>query len=408
MGAPSIGQKVNVTLEAMKAAGAEEVAELRSETLASKEAFQVGLEESVNPFAQLRRTEKSIKSHKPRIQKMLQSGEKSARLLPIEMIKDSAKQFEQRNSELKSPSLIALRQLIKPGDTKEEILEKLLKYFPDISLADEALDFLFETTEGELAQQVKAAKDEINEKFGREIQAGRNIGAEARAASTKGLGTPTDMRDLYRDITGNPRDATTLFQELSRLYSFKDLTKVTQFLLHSLGSDMKSQGPSIPRGQLYRLLSETRSIQAILGVYRFFRARMNLVNKLFAKDGLKVPPQLTFETMSKQFMELVGDRYPTSDKVLQQGRKLGIEDWILAKIIAFSQFRDAIREVAANQIYRSLQHRDELYLAILEALEDLEDQLEDLLRKEEEEEGEEEGGQQQQEEDVIEEAEEEK
>ncbi len=31
-----------------------------------------------------------------------------------------------------------------------------------------------------------------------------------------------------------------------------------------------------------------------------------------------------------------------------------------------------------NQIYRSVQHRDELYMMIIEALEDLEDELEEL------------------------------
>ena len=54
----------------------------------------------------------------------------------------------------------------------------------------------------------------------------------------------------------------------------------------------------------------------------------------------------------------------------------------MAKIIALSQLRDAVREVAVNQIYKSLQHRDELYLAIIEALEELEDQLEEQLARE--------------------------
>jgi type III secretion protein W len=112
---------------------------------------------------------------------------------------------------------------------------------------------------------------------------------------------------------------------------------------------------------------------------------MNLMHTLFDKEGLDFPEQLTFEMLAKHFMSLAAERYPSADKVLQRSVKLGIEDWILAKIIAFSQFRDAIREVAVHQIYKSIQHRDELLMAIIEALEDLEDELEDQEEKEEQE-----------------------
>ena len=228
---------------------------------------------------------------------------------------------------------------------------------------------------------MEAAKKEFEEKFGREIKAGTNIMEEALKASEKGLGTPATLRDMYRDITGQHRDPTTLFDELSQKYAFKDLQKVVNFLLHSMGAGMK-KGPSIPRGERHTLLTETRSLQAILGVYRFFRGRMHLMETLFDKEGLTMPQQLSFELMAKTFMVLAADRYPSSDKVLQQATKLGIDKWIATKIIAFSQLRDAIREVAVNQIYRSIQHRDELYLALLEALEALEEELEELLEKE--------------------------
>lgn len=373
------------TLAAMQRRLVDVTQELSNEQETSTESMQADLMDTVNPFAQLKRLDKTLKANSSRIQKLLKTKEAKEKLIPAELIKDSADQFQQRNPELKSPILIALRQLIKPGDTKEEILKKLLDFYQDVSLADEVLDFLIATTDGDLQQTVKEVKEEFNQRHGREIAAGRNVSTAAQTAADGGLGTVTNLRDLYRNITGNPRDSTALFQELSQRYAFKDLKKVVDFLLHSLGADMKAKGPSIPRGQLHRLITETRSLQAILGVYRFFRGRMPLVDKLFQKEGLQVPAQLNFESMSKQFMGLAGERYPSADKVLQSASRLGIEKWIIAKIIAFSQLRDAVREVAANQIYRSLQHRDELYMAILEALEDLEDELDELLGREEEE-----------------------
>lgn len=384
---------VNITLEAMKEVQKEEIQEQAAEQVESQEGFMESCEEMTNPFAsRLAQKEKEVEKHSPRVEKAMKMGLSTEKaLLPIEKIKDSAQQFQRRNPEMQQNALVTLRERLKEGATKEEILSLVNEFYTDATLADEALDFLLETTEGELAEQVKEAKDELNQERGREILAGKNIANIARQGAEKGLGTAGSLRDLYRDITGNPRDSPTLFDELSKKYAFKDLQKVMSFLLHSLGADMKSKGSSIPQGELHRLMTETRSLQAILGVYRFFRGRMPLMDKMFARDGLQKPSQLTFENMSKQFMQLAGDRYPTSAKVLQGMSRLGIEKWIQAKIIALSQFRDAIRQVAAGQVYKSMQHRDELYNAILEALEELEDELEELFEalgeKEEEEEG---------------------
>lgn len=377
----------NVTIAAMQEVAKEEQLEQKAEQVTSQKTLLESQETAVNPFAaRIQTTQKSIKAHKGRVQKMMNAGEKSKRLLPIEQIKDMAGQFQRRNQELRANVLVLLREYIKPGDTKEDILRKLQEFYPDPSLADEALEFLLETTDGELRQQVAEAKNDLLEQFSREIAAGRNITEQAQIASQKGLGTPSTLRDLYRDVTGNARDSTTLFEELSKKYAFKELKKVIDFLLHSLGSDMKAKGPSIDRGMLHRLFTETRSLQAILGVYRFFRGRMNLMETLFKKEGLEMPQQLSFELMAKQFMSLAAERYPSANKVLEGTARLGIEKWILAKIIALSQFRDAIREVAINQIYKSLQHRDELFMAIIEALEDLEDELEEMEERQQEEE----------------------
>lgn len=379
-------QQVNVTLEAMKEVAQEENLELRAEQVESQGAFLDSQKEAVNPFAARVKSEKSLKDNKNRVKKNVNAGEKGSRFLPIERIKDQAEQFQRRNPELKASTLTLLREAIKPDDSKEEIMRKVREFYPDVSLADEALEFLLSTTEGELARNVQETKDEFNQEFGREIASGRNIGDQARLAAEKGLGTPTSLRDMYRDITSNPRESATLFEELSNRYSFKELKKVIDFLLHSLGADMKAKGPSIPRGLLHRLFTETRSLQAILGVYRFFKGRMALMTSLFEKEGLEMPGQVNFESMSKLFMSIASERYPTSGKVLQNASRLGLEKWIMAKIIALSQIRDAVREVAVNQVYKSLQHRDELYMAIIEALEDLEDQLEELLEREEDEE----------------------
>lgn len=50
---------------------------------------------------------------------------------------------------------------------------------------------------------------------------------------------------------------------------------------------------------------------------------------------------------------------------------------VTTEIIILSQLRDTVRAISPR-FYRSIQHRDEVYMAIIEALEDLEDELEEI------------------------------
>lgn len=342
-------------------------------------------EESANPLSRtFDKSRKSLDDNKVRLTKSeLQRIE--AKIVGIKDSEETADKFARQNPEFKKPILLLLLNKVKDCKTKEEILDVLKQFYPDPTLADEALQFLLETTLGDLKALVEEAKQFHEETYGREIKAGANIAEEVQKYVSAGLGAPTRLRDMYRDITGNPREPVTMFLELSDRFPYKELRKVLGFLFHSLGADLKSQGPSIEPGLLSRLLQEVRSLQAVLGVYQFFKARTKLINFLFDREGMEMPKNLNFELLAKQFVLLLQERYPTGDKVLQMAGKLGIDKWILAKIIVFSQLRDAIREVALNQLYRSVQHRDELFNAILEALEALEEELDEYREKEEDE-----------------------
>lgn len=349
----------------------------------SAEDLKATLEETSNPLvANFRRSQKPTEDFKTRLKKAEQDKIEK-RLVPVKDAENWAESFSNSNPELKKQILLLLLDKIKDAQSKEEILSMLEQFYPDPTLADDVLNFLLKTTTGSLQKLVQEAKDAHNSRYGREIAAGQNIAEEVKRYAAAGLGLPTSLRDMYRDITGNPREPIQLFQELSDRFQYKELRKVLAFLFHSLGSDLKSQGPSIPPGLLHRLLSGVRSLQGILGVYQFFRARMKLIGFLFQRDGLEMPKNLTFEQIAKQFVNLLQERYPTGDKVLSSAAKLGIDKWILAKIIVFSQLRDAIREIALSQFYRNIEHRDELYKAIIEALEQLEEELEELREYEE-------------------------
>jgi type III secretion protein W len=299
---------------------------------------------------------------------------KQERVLSVARVEQAADRAHKRNGELQVRSLILLRSQIKEGDTKESILEKVIDMYTDHALADDAFEFLLDTTEGDLKEQVHLAREALNTKHTREIKAGKNIATQTREFAEKGLGTPTQLRAVYKEVTGNPRDPYALFDELSSNFSFDKMKNLIDFLLGSLGSDLKAKGPSIDRGELHRLLSETRKLQAILWVFRFFRSRMPLVLSSFEKRGL--PCAFTFEGLSKEFMKAIQEKYPSADKILQMGLTLGLSEQLVAQIIIFTQMRDALRSVAPR-LFRSNQHRQDLLNAFMEALENLDDALEE-------------------------------
>ncbi len=312
--------------------------------------------------------------------------EGEAEIVPVEQAQETAEDYHRRNPELQARSLLLLRSRIKPGDSLEEIMRKVREVYPDPAQADESLEFLAETAAGELKKNFGFTREELNRLLGREVRAGRNINAQAREFSSQGLGSPTALRDLYRELLTNPREPQVLFQELTASFPFDKMKAVIDFILHSLGSDLKAKGPSITRAELTRLVTEARTLQAILGVYRFFKSRMRMIGSSFERQGLPLPPRVTFDTLSKIFMKFIQERYPSVEKALQFSQQLGISGQVLAQIIIYVQFRDAMRQTAPK-LFKNDQHRQEMLMCFMEVLEELDEELEEEEKKEEEKKG---------------------
>jgi type III secretion protein W len=367
-----------------------------TQKLARMEARQVGSEEDLqqsselmtfNPLAMKKKFETlknksqppadTSKAQKTDEQREAEAGETSA-------VEQLAEDYYQRNPELQKKTLTNLFKEFKPDDSPDEILSKLQKTYTDKALADEAIDFLIEVSQNkeEIKQKYIQVKEDFNAQFGREIQAGRNIGIQARAFSEKGLGSPTALRDLYREITGNPRTPHKLFEELTQKFKFSDMKNIIDFILHSLGNDMKAKGPSISRAELQRLFGEARSMQAILGVFRFFFGRMKMIKRQFDRYDLTLPSRINFEVLARLLMKLLQERYPTPDKILKFSFALGIAEELAAQVVIYSQYRDAMRHISPK-LFKSERHRQEVLMALMETLSDLEDELGDEYEDEE-------------------------
>lgn len=349
---------------------------------ASSEEFQQW-SEMFNPMAISRRFESlEVKAkRKGGREEETERAEKKDRIQNVKKLEEVAEQYQRRNPELNARTLLLLRSRIARGDTKDEIWKKILDVYADYSLADEALDYLRETAETEMVKIFEETKEDVSTRFGREIRAGRNIASQAREFSQQGLGSPTGLRDLYRDLTGNPRDSLVLFDQLHSHFSYEKMKAAIDFILHSLGSDLKAKGPSISRGELHRLLTESRSLQAILGIYRFFKSRMALILSAFERQKLELPPRLTFEFLAKLFAKFLQDRYPTSDKVIALSSQLDLSEELLAQVVVYTQMRDAVRQVAPK-LFKTDQHRQDVLMAFIDAIEDLDEKLEEESEEE--------------------------
>lgn len=326
---------------------------------------------------QMMRSSKTLEERKTPVRVKNKEDVKEGDELHTNQIEDAVSEYNERNPELAKENLRRLFQEAQTKKLPEEVLKAAVELFEeDPALVDESLEFLEESGQGSVSDLARRARMRWHEQKGREALGGRNMGAQAREYSAKGLGTPGELRRMYADITGNPREASVLFEEFSTQFDFKQLQHVIGFMLHAVGADLKAKGSSISRGELYRLMTETRNMQAILWVYRFFQGRMSAIENLFNQQGLPMPEKVTFEQLAKLFVRLLRERFPSMEKIFLLAEDLDLSEEEVSQIIVFGEMKNAVRGVAPR-LFRSSEHRKDVLLAFMEALEELEEQLEE-------------------------------
>lgn len=380
-----VSQQAAARQTAIKQAQAQKLLQYSLVQESAREEFQEwGDLNAWNPLAMSRNfqtLDKRVREKtKPDETSKAEKEEEDEEIKAVEKLQETAEEYQRKNPELQARTLLSIRARISRRDTPDDILRKLKQVYLDVALVDEAIDFLMETADIDMRHTLQMAKDELYRTSEREVKAGRNIGIQARNFSSQGLGSPTALRDLYRSLTGNPRDAVTLFQELSNNYPLDKMRVVIDFMLHSLGADVKAKGPSISREELQRMMSETRNMQAILGIYRYFLSRMNLITSSFDRQGLVLPPRITFDLLARIFVKFLLERYPSTAKALQLAHQLGIADETVAQMIIYLQYRDAMRQVAPR-LFRDERHRQDLLMCFMDTLEELEEKFEDEEQK---------------------------
>lgn len=345
---------------------------------ASEEAFEDYAEQLSNPFQRFNVQQNLGERVRKTKEKEKAEGEDTALPEAVEAVasvEEAAVRFRKKNEELNDRVLVLLWQRVQGAETSDEVLEIVQEFYPDPSLADDALDFLIASEPDPIRRaMVEEAKDKLHKRFEKEIRAGKNIANVAKAFAAKGLETPASLRGLYRYLLDNPRDPTELFEDLASKYSYDQLKDVIRFLVHSVNADLKSLAPSLEPIELRHYMGLCRVLSAILGVYFYFAKSQRDVLKQFKLYGISFPREVSFESLARLFCRLVDDRYPNAMKVVQLAPSLHVQGNFAAQLIFFYLFGRAINEVAPR-LFRSDTAKENLRKSVFEATEQLETQI---------------------------------
>lgn len=272
---------------------------------------------------------------------------------------------EEKSNQEKYPTIF------RDDQAKNRIFAIVSRYYPDEKLGAEAFDFLLETSANNpaLLETVKIAKAAYIE-YGQEITRAAKAAAQ-KYESNMGVKGKTldpshfnDLKSLFREVAFGEYNIPTLFDKLSKIYSYKDLYAISKYIFHELGVENKKT-PEAP--MLQSLMRQTKNLQAILNVFRLFQGWKS-VDKRLEKIGAK-PAEYTFESLAKAFIGLAIDRSPNHDKILKIPESLNITATD-GKIVIVNALRDAVRMVAPSIF---ISDRQELRRIIVEVSEELEE-----------------------------------
>lgn len=294
----------------------------------------------------------------------------------IEATVEVSDYYENKNPELKAKSLLSLKDQISKFDTEEDILQKILENFPDPITAESAFEYLAQVLPDEVKQKLYNAKKSFEKRFSRKLKAGKNIFDESLKFSKEGLGSAAELRQTYSELTGEIKSPLDLFEELLQKFTFEKMTSAINFWLSALGADLNSKGSSIEKGELYKLIEETRILQAILGVYNYFASKQRELILSLVRHQALATPEMNYQNLAKIFVKILQDPYPSPDKILYYKNDLNIVPSLASQEAVFNIMCSAIKNVSPK-LFKNAKHKEEVLSCFLIALEAIDNVMED-------------------------------
>jgi type III secretion protein W len=296
-------------------------------------------------------------------------------LVEVEMTTEISDYYENKNPEVKGKTLQSLKEQISKFDTTEDVLQKILEAYPDPVNADAACEYLLLVLPDELKEKIFNARKTLNERFARKLRAGQNIFGQSLEFADQ-LGPPSQLRQLYSELTETTPEPLDLFEELLKKFTFEKMKDAISFWLNALGADLNSKGSSIQKGELKKLIDETRTLQAILGVYSFFASKQQELIVSLIRKKTEATAEMNFKNLAKLFVKILQDKYPSPDKILFLKHDLKIENLLHAQETILNIMCSAIKKVSPK-LYRNQKHQEEVTTCFLMALEAIDNVLDE-------------------------------
>lgn len=209
---------------------------------------------------------------------------------------------------------------------------------PDVAQIDKTFDFLVEVAKQKANRATGDTKDHLQKLFTHLLQAKskhyednqKDIETALKIIDVVDLMVEKGSRDTpetlahLRDIIHNkPQELMVKFAYYkSRGYTYNEIKGEVDAILSYIGTRFHNN--RIPKGELSRLWDETRTLQAMLNIFRLEKAKAKLARNLFEMQQIPFPQQVNFETLSNNFIEMVSDPYPSSKKVAEIISHLGV------------------------------------------------------------------------------------
>ncbi|CRI35688.1 Type III secretion regulator YopN/LcrE/InvE/MxiC [Chlamydia pneumoniae] len=371
-GTGGLGGTQGVNLAAVEAAAAKADA---AEVVASQEGSEMNMiqqsQDLTNPAAATRTKKKEEKFQTLESRKKGEAGkaEKKSESTEEKPDTDLADKYASGNSEISGQELRGLRDAIGDDASPEDILALVQEKIKDPALQSTALDYLVQTTppsQGKLKEALIQARNTHTEQFGRTAIGAKNILFASQEYADQLNVSPSGLRSLYLEVTGDTHTCDQLLSMLQDRYTYQDMAIVSSFLMKGMATELKRQGPYVPSAQLQVLMTETRNLQAVLTSYDYFESRVPILLDSLKAEGIQTPSDLNFVKIAESYHKIINDKFPTASKVEREVRNL-IGDDVDSVTGVLNLFFSALRQTS-SRLFSSADKRQQLGAMIANAL----------------------------------------
>lgn len=180
----------------------------------------------------------------------------------------------------KTDNMKRFTEMLRGWLKRDQILEQAARYFPDPSDAWTALADALETLEQDSAvergvlEEIRSAMTELEHTAGPAIRAG--IQGALQAGDFADIGTPEELRGLYRRTVCEFEDVNDVFAHILSQYGEAGFEEAMDFLFRALGSDLGADVPSMD-------MTHLESVHADLGRVRLLQSAHTLCDRMLLR-----------------------------------------------------------------------------------------------------------------------------